>query len=141
MSKILIVEDEPDMVAGLKDNFEFEGYEVATDVDGQAGLDQAGGQVGGARRVFAQVEAFDGSSELSQSDQAGPSSKRRRTRRPTPGRALPVVPRGIRDQHPRAARHGTGEWCGIRARARVLCRSRWGKRVAFVLLERGSKRC
>ena len=30
MSKILIVEDEPDMVAGLKDNFEFEGYEVAT---------------------------------------------------------------------------------------------------------------
>ena len=30
MSKILIVEDEPDMVVGLKDNFEFEGYEVAT---------------------------------------------------------------------------------------------------------------
>jgi two-component system alkaline phosphatase synthesis response regulator PhoP len=41
MSKILIVEDEPDMVAGLKDNFEFEGYEVATAVDGQAGLEQA----------------------------------------------------------------------------------------------------
>ena len=30
MSKILIVEDEPDMVIGLRDNFEFEGYEVAT---------------------------------------------------------------------------------------------------------------
>jgi two-component system alkaline phosphatase synthesis response regulator PhoP len=29
------------MVAGLKDNFEFEGYEVATAVDGQAGLEQA----------------------------------------------------------------------------------------------------
>ena len=41
MSKILIVEDEPDMVAGLKDNFEFEGYEVTTAVDGQAGLEQA----------------------------------------------------------------------------------------------------
>ncbi len=41
MSKILIVEDEPDMVLGLKDNFEFEGYEVATASDGQAGLEQA----------------------------------------------------------------------------------------------------
>ena len=30
MSKILIVEDEPDMVLGLKDNFEFEGYEVTS---------------------------------------------------------------------------------------------------------------
>ena len=41
MSKILIVEDEPDMVVGLKDNFEFEGYEVATASDGQSGLEQA----------------------------------------------------------------------------------------------------
>ena len=37
MSKILIVEDEPDMVLGLKDNFEFEGYEVLTAADGAAG--------------------------------------------------------------------------------------------------------
>jgi len=41
MSKILIVEDEPDMVLGLKDNFEFEGYEVLTATDGQAGLERA----------------------------------------------------------------------------------------------------
>ncbi len=41
MSKILIVEDEPDMVLGLKDNFEFEGYEVLTAADGVAGLDRA----------------------------------------------------------------------------------------------------
>ena len=41
MSKILIVEDEPDMVLGLKDNFEFEGYEVTTATDGQAGLEKA----------------------------------------------------------------------------------------------------
>jgi two-component system alkaline phosphatase synthesis response regulator PhoP len=41
MSKILIVEDEPDMVLGLKDNFEFEGYEVLTAADGQAGLERA----------------------------------------------------------------------------------------------------
>jgi two-component system alkaline phosphatase synthesis response regulator PhoP len=41
MSKILIVEDEPEMVLGLKDNFEFEGYEVATAADGLAGLEQA----------------------------------------------------------------------------------------------------
>ena len=39
--KILIVEDEPDMVLGLKDNFEFEGYEVVTASDGAAGLDRA----------------------------------------------------------------------------------------------------
>ena len=41
MAKILIIEDEPDMVLGLKDNFEFEGYEVLTASDGQAGLDRA----------------------------------------------------------------------------------------------------
>ena len=38
MSKILIVEDEPDMLRGLKDNLEFENYEVETARDGQAGL-------------------------------------------------------------------------------------------------------
>ena len=41
MSKILIVEDEPDMVMGLRDNFEFEGYEVLTASDGQTGLERA----------------------------------------------------------------------------------------------------
>jgi DNA-binding response OmpR family regulator len=41
MPKILIVEDEPDMVLGLKDNFEFEGYEVLTAPDGAAGLERA----------------------------------------------------------------------------------------------------
>jgi two-component system alkaline phosphatase synthesis response regulator PhoP len=39
--RILLVEDEPDMVLGLKDNFEFEGYEVATAADGAAGLERA----------------------------------------------------------------------------------------------------
>lgn len=41
MTKILIVEDEPNMVAGLRDNFEYEGYEVVTAGDGVAGLDRA----------------------------------------------------------------------------------------------------
>jgi two-component system alkaline phosphatase synthesis response regulator PhoP len=41
VAKILIVEDEPDMVLGLKDNFEFEGYEVLTATDGQSGLEKA----------------------------------------------------------------------------------------------------
>jgi two-component system alkaline phosphatase synthesis response regulator PhoP len=41
MPKILIVEDEPDMVLGLKDNFEFEGYEVLTAPDGASGLERA----------------------------------------------------------------------------------------------------
>ncbi len=42
--RILIVEDEPDMVLGLKDNFEFEGYEVMTASDGTAGLERARSQ-------------------------------------------------------------------------------------------------
>jgi len=41
MTKILIVEDEPNMVAGLRDNFEFEGYQVVTAPDGIAGLERA----------------------------------------------------------------------------------------------------
>ncbi|RSL19317.1 two-component system alkaline phosphatase synthesis response regulator PhoP [Edaphobacter aggregans] len=36
--KILVVEDEPNMVAGLRDNFEFEGYKVITASDGIEGL-------------------------------------------------------------------------------------------------------
>jgi len=39
--KILVVEDEPNMVAGLRDNFEFEGYEVITASDGVEGLQKA----------------------------------------------------------------------------------------------------
>jgi two-component system alkaline phosphatase synthesis response regulator PhoP len=41
VAKILIVEDEPKMVAGLRDNFEFEGYEVITAHDGVEGLNRA----------------------------------------------------------------------------------------------------
>ena len=41
MTKILIVEDEPAMVSGLRDNFEFEGYEVITAGDGVEGLGRA----------------------------------------------------------------------------------------------------
>jgi DNA-binding response OmpR family regulator len=38
MKKILIVEDELSMVNGLKDNLEFEGYEVDIAVEGRSGL-------------------------------------------------------------------------------------------------------
>ncbi|HKD82970.1 MAG TPA: response regulator transcription factor [Candidatus Angelobacter sp.] len=41
MTRILIVEDEPNMVAGLRDNFEFEGYDVVTAYDGEEGLKRA----------------------------------------------------------------------------------------------------
>ena len=41
MTKILIVEDEPNMVAGLRDNFEFEGYDVLTAYNGEEGLQRA----------------------------------------------------------------------------------------------------
>ena len=40
-TRILIVEDEPAMVAGLRDNFEFEGYEVISAADGVSGLERA----------------------------------------------------------------------------------------------------
>src|SRR5690349_17037062 len=40
-TRILIVEDEPAMVAGLRDNFEYEGYEVISAGDGVSGLDRA----------------------------------------------------------------------------------------------------
>ena len=39
--RILIVEDEPNMVAGLRDNFEFEGYQVISTRDGVEGLERA----------------------------------------------------------------------------------------------------
>ncbi|MEQ8473352.1 MAG: response regulator transcription factor [Marinoscillum sp.] len=39
MARILIVEDEPNMQIGLKDNLEFEQFEVAVAKDGQEGLD------------------------------------------------------------------------------------------------------
>src|SRR6266478_2664856 len=41
MAKILIVEDEPKMVAGLRDNFEYEGFDVITAHDGMEGLERA----------------------------------------------------------------------------------------------------
>src|SRR5437660_6436257 len=40
-TRILIVEDEPAMVAGLRDNFEYEGYQVISAGDGVTGLDRA----------------------------------------------------------------------------------------------------
>src|SRR2546427_4009733 len=39
--RILIVEDEPAMVTGLRDNFEYEGYDVISAGDGVTGLDRA----------------------------------------------------------------------------------------------------
>jgi DNA-binding response OmpR family regulator len=38
MKRILVVDDEPNMILGLKDNLEFEGYEVTTAVNGKEGL-------------------------------------------------------------------------------------------------------
>ncbi len=40
MKKILIVEDEPNMVRGLKDNLEFEGYETDIALEGRTGLEK-----------------------------------------------------------------------------------------------------
>ena len=41
METILIVEDDPSMLTGLKDNFEFKGYKVLTAADGEKGLNAA----------------------------------------------------------------------------------------------------
>ena len=38
METVLIVEDDPTMLRGLRDNFEFQGYHVLTAEDGEAGL-------------------------------------------------------------------------------------------------------
>ncbi|MCA1576921.1 MAG: response regulator transcription factor [Acidobacteria bacterium] len=41
MTKVLIIEDEPNMVLGLKDSCEYEGYEVAVARNGKEGLEKA----------------------------------------------------------------------------------------------------
>ena len=41
MAKVLIIEDEPNMVLGLKDTCEYEGYEVAVARNGKEGLEKA----------------------------------------------------------------------------------------------------
>jgi DNA-binding response OmpR family regulator len=38
--RILIIEDEPAMVSALRDNFEYEGFEVVSAADGEVGLEQ-----------------------------------------------------------------------------------------------------
>jgi DNA-binding response OmpR family regulator len=38
---VLIVEDDPTMLRGLRDNFEFEGYKVLTAIDGEAAIQSA----------------------------------------------------------------------------------------------------
>jgi DNA-binding response OmpR family regulator len=42
MTKILVIEDEPEMARGLRDILEFEGYRVETAGDGRAGLQRLG---------------------------------------------------------------------------------------------------
>ena len=41
METVLIIEDDSTMLRGLKDNFEFKGYQVSTATDGEAGLNAA----------------------------------------------------------------------------------------------------
>jgi two-component system alkaline phosphatase synthesis response regulator PhoP len=42
MKRILVIEDEPQMLLGLRDNLELEGYEVQTASDGEEGITKAG---------------------------------------------------------------------------------------------------
>jgi len=41
MARILVIDDEPELLRGLEDNLRFEGYETATATDGAAGLARA----------------------------------------------------------------------------------------------------
>src|SRR5260370_23439846 len=41
LPKLLIIEDEPEMVVALRDNCEFEGFDVLVAADGAEGLDKA----------------------------------------------------------------------------------------------------
>lgn len=43
MKRILVIEDDPQILAGLKDNLAAEGYEVLTAADGESGLAMASG--------------------------------------------------------------------------------------------------
>src|SRR5574341_1034747 len=38
LAKVLIVEDEPDMATGLRDNLQFEGYQVTVAADGESAV-------------------------------------------------------------------------------------------------------
>ncbi len=44
MPRILIIEDEPEMALGLRDNLEYEGFEVIAAEDGEAGMNRALGE-------------------------------------------------------------------------------------------------
>lgn len=44
MARILIVEDNPDLAFGLRNNLEIEGYDISVAPDGLAGLEQARGE-------------------------------------------------------------------------------------------------
>ena len=58
MVKVLIIEDEPNMVLGLKDSCEYEGYEVSVARDGKEGLEKA--STGETRHHSARCDAaFD----------------------------------------------------------------------------------
>lgn len=39
LAKVLIIEDERDLVTGLKDNFQYEGYQVCAAYDGESGME------------------------------------------------------------------------------------------------------
>ena len=50
-TSVLIVEDDPAMLRGLKDNFEFEGYKVITAVNGELGIKAEIGRASCRERV------------------------------------------------------------------------------------------
>ena len=58
--KILIIEDEPDMAMGLKDNLEFEGYEVITTASGEQGLELARGETPSCILLDLMLPGIDG---------------------------------------------------------------------------------
>ena len=50
MTNILIVEDSEDLAFGLRNNLEFEGYDVSVVHDGKTGLEMASGRTVGSRQ-------------------------------------------------------------------------------------------
>jgi DNA-binding NtrC family response regulator len=59
---VLIIEDDAALLRGLKDNFEFKGYQVRTAADGHAGLKgrrNGSGRHGGQRGNERQNSRFD----------------------------------------------------------------------------------
>ena len=110
--RILVIEDEPQMLLGLRDNLELEGYEVVTASDGEDGLAKAISTRAGSgdpRRHAAAQERLRGVPRAARERQpdAGGHARprdRRRPRRCSASSSAPTTTSPSRSASPRCSR-------------------------------------